>query len=471
MGLWDRFKALFDASGSKNAASDFAVSRWASAPLRKGTTELLAAYRLMPWLNTIVDVCSDGVADLEWCVYRPVGGAKSRARLAAAMRRPVIASKALGSTRREALKALVDDGEVVEVPNHPMLNLIASPNDHLTGRQTMKLLQIHLDLAGETFLPLDLRGRMPVGYWPLPPNAVMNLPDYMLPPDEQFYQVAFGRVYGRISPDQMLHIRHPDPADPMGRGVGKGFTLGDELDTDEYAARFAKNYFYNNTIPAAVIAIEGMPTGDNPAAKRFKEDLQKNHQGADNAGKVLVTSGKTTISRLDTDFQKMDLKALRKGTNDFIRMNWRVPPEIVGDLTSSNKATAWAAQDALAKQCIVPRGEFFRTEFQLRLMPRLAGPDDVLDFESPIPEDREHELRVMGTFPSAFTYNEARELAGKKPDPALKGYLQPLPGQTEKPPTTPDASQGSQVDTQEEQNQPLNKDAPADPPWTSGPIV
>jgi phage portal protein BeeE len=250
---------------------------------------------------------------------------------------------------------------------------------------------------------------------------------------------------------------------------GKGFTLGDELDTDEYAARFAKNYFYNNTIPAAVIAIEGMPNGDTPAAKRFKEDLKKNHGGPDNAGNVLVTGGKTTISRLDTDFQKMDLAALRKGARDFIRMNFRVPPEIVGDLTSSNKATAWAAHDALAKNCIVPRAEFLRSEFQLRLMPRVGQEGDFLDYESPVPADQEQQLRVMGTFPTAFTGNEARALAGMKPRPGLDETLAPMPGQVEAGPKTPDAPQGSQADTTEEQSQPSNKKS--DPPWADQPIV
>jgi capsid portal protein len=105
----------------------------------------------------------------------------------------------------------------------------------------------------------------------------------------------------------------------------------------------------------------------------------------------MVTGGKVSIARLDTDFQKMDLNALRKGLRDFIRMNWRIPPEIVGDLTSSNKATAWAAHDNLAKNCIVPRAEFLRTEFQMRLMPRLRRPR------------RRSRLRVADSRGSEFT--------------------------------------------------------------------
>jgi hypothetical protein len=459
--LWDGFKALF--SRSKREGTGFEMSRWSAAPPRRGSEALLRAYKTMPWLQTLVDTTSEGVADLRWKVVRPTKreNAKGfRAKLSGTL-----------EERRERLKSMIEAGEAVEVPDHGLLQLLCDPNDHLTGRQVQKLKQIYLDLIGEAPLVLEMRSGVPVGYWILPPYAVTAFPDWSKPPAERFYTVTFGKLSRLIPASQVVMLRHPDPDDPLGRGIGKGFALGDELDTDEYAARFAKNYFYNSAIPAAVVTIEGMPAGDTPAAKRWKEDLKREHQGADNAGKVLVTGGKVSVARLDTDFQKMDLNALRKGLRDFARMNFKVPPEIVGDLTSSNKATAWAAGDALARNAIVPRGEFLRSEYQKRLMPFFGEEGDVLEFESPVPADKELELRVMGLFPSSFTHDEARTLAGKKPDPNLKGYLAPLPGQVEAGPKTPDAEQGGEADTIEEQDQPSNKKgAGEDPPWASAPL-
>jgi HK97 family phage portal protein len=463
MGLGDWVRGLF--GQKQRPGTGFEVSRWAHAPLRRGSAQLIYAYKQLPWLNTVVDAVSDGVADLQWKVYRPVNRDGS-------LRKDFSLRFGNPTQRRERLKAMLDAGEAIEVPNHPLLRLISDPNDYLTGRQVQKLIQTYLDLVGEAFLVKDLVGNLPVGYWPLPSHAVLTLPDYSLPADQQFYSVTFGRISMQVPASQMVHLRHPDPDDPMGRGVGKGFTLGDELDTDEYAARFMKNFFFNNAMPAGVISIEGAPANfsSSPQAKEFQESLKREYGGPQNAGKVMLTGGKVSLARLDTDFQKMDLNTLRKGGRDFLRMTYRAPPEIFGDLTSSSKTAAWAAHDNFAKQVTVPRAEFLRSEYQMRLMPSFGADGDLLEYGSPCPEDQEFELRVFGTQPSAFSYDEWRALAGKKPDPNLKGYPALMPGQ--KPgggAATPDAPQGSQADTAQEQNQPSMQKS--DPPWVTEPIT
>jgi HK97 family phage portal protein len=419
MGFWSRLKAAF--LPGQRETMQFEVSKWANSPPRRGTRELLAAYREQPLLRAIVGKISDNVADLNWRVY------KRRAK-DGTPQKDFMLRGAVGKTRRDLIKGYVDSGQAVEKPDHPFLQLLEDPCNALTGRAFRRIVQTHMDIVGEAFLAVERVGSTPIGLWPIPPSAVYALPDMYLPPEERFYRVTFGRISARITERDIIHLRDHDPEDPLGRGVGLGFVLGDELDTDEYVARFVKNSFWNNMLPAGVIAIEGMPPGDHPKAKAFKESLASDYQGPEKAGRIMVTGGKTSIARLDTAFKDIQLVELRKFLQNFTRMTYGVPPEIIGDISNSNKATAFAAREILAEQVISPRGEFWRTELQKRLLP-MFDENAVLDFDSPVPADREHQLKVMGTFREAFKVNEVRQLAGCQPDPARGDeYLAPAPG-------------------------------------------
>lgn len=455
MGFWDRMKGM----GRKpRKGTGLEVARWEQAPPRRGTRELLVAYREMPFLRTVVDTVADSVAGVNWRVYR-------RVKKDGAPVKDFSLRNAPADIRGTRLKELLRTGEAVEVPDHPALALLADPNDLLTGRAITKLQQVYLDLVGEAFFVLDIVGSQVVGMWPLPPNAVVQLPRYDQPRDVQTYRVMIGGKARELPASQVIHLRNLDPEDPLGRGVGAAFALGDELDTDEYAARFVKNSFWNNMMPAAIASIEGMNDSNAPAAKTFKESLAREHQGPDKAGKLLITSGKVSLARFDSSFKDMELVTLRKYLHDFIRMTYRIPPETVGNTSASNKATAFAARENMAEQATAPRMEFLRTEYQARLMP-LFDREAILHYDSPVPADREHQLRVMGTMPQAFSYDEWREVGGRKPDPNRQGYPAPMPGQQSGGQQTPDAEPGGAAEAAED-----GKRLPAgDPPWAGKPL-
>ena len=44
-----------------------------------------------------------------------------------------------------------------------------------------------------------------------------------------------------MPPEDVIVFKDPDPANPYGRGSGIGKALGDELDTDEFAAQHIEN--------------------------------------------------------------------------------------------------------------------------------------------------------------------------------------------------------------------------------------
>lgn len=421
MGFWAKLFSLRPREGT-----GLELSKWANAPPRRGADALLRAYKEMPWLRTVVDAVADNVANVQWRVYR---------RTTPSGRRDYSFRSGSKRARAERMKGLEEAGELVELTDHPLLALLMDPNDHLSGRAVLKLSQIHLDLVGEAFWVLE---REPVtglivGAWPVPPNAVLSLPDLHKPREEWSYTIQTAGASRTVPAKDVIALRMLDPDDPLGRGIGPAFALGDELDCDEYAARFTKNFFFNSAVPAAVVSIEGLSDANAPAVKAFKESLEREHRGPERAGKLLVTSGKTTFARLDTSLKDMQFVELRKFLMEFVRQVYRVPPEIVGDISNSNRATAFAARELLAEQAVLPRLEFLRTELQSRLVPQF-GDDLVLEYDSPVPADRDHQLAVMSRLPEAFSYDEWRGLAGLRPDPERQGYPLPMPGQVETQP-------------------------------------
>jgi hypothetical protein len=132
--------------------------------------------------------------------------------------------------RWEMLKAGLAATQVEEITDHPLLTLLRQGNPMLTGINTRRLLQIHLELVGESFWVLERNKlRMPIGVWPIPPSWVQELPTLKVPA----YRIQFRGWNGIIPETEVVAFADPNPENPYGRGRGTAQSLADELDTDE----------------------------------------------------------------------------------------------------------------------------------------------------------------------------------------------------------------------------------------------
>ena len=91
-----------------------------------------------------------------------------------------------------------------------------------------------------------------------------------------------------------------------------------------------------------------------------------------------------------------------------------IPPEILGGVDNSNRATIQGAREIYAQEVLMPRllklkdilNENLSSEFGVNL---------ILDFTSPIPSDKELQLNIMKEFRDMFSEDEIRKLAGLQP--------------------------------------------------------
>lgn len=445
-------------------------------PPRRGTRELIASYKEAPWLRAVAGKIARGVANAQWSVYARAAEPMMTAlpsRMAPAWRWGVdrsVRDHLLSSgdfyaraRRRAQLRAA---GLLREVPDHPLLAVLARPNAEMTGRSALQVSQVWLDIKGEAFwlLQSDAAGIV-TGYLPVPPHWVSAVPTIQRPT----FRLSAAAMQLEVKPEAVLWLRELDPENPYGRGTGVAESLGDELETDEYAAKFIKGWFYNSAKPDVIVSVDGMGAAD---AKRTKEQWEADYRGPGSNGRTHFTGGKMNVARLDSSFKDMQLAELRKLQRDTIVQVFGVPPETIGIIENSNRSTIDAARYIYALGVEFPRVEFLRSELQHQLVGRFNG-DAVLEAEVSVPDDEAHRLAVMVAQAPAFALNEWRAEAGYDAEPLFKGVYPPLaqPGQQlASGATAKDAPETEDVEdadkTELEPEVPGDDDrARGDPPW------
>jgi hypothetical protein len=213
----------------------------------------------------------------------------------------------------------------------------------------------------------------------------------------------------------------PDPTSLYARGSGVSASLDDELSTDSEAAKTIRAFFEHQARPDILITGKGL----NPEkTKRIEEEWVTKQSGFWNAFKPHFMSEVVDVREFKQDFQSMQFIDLRKYERDSIIQVFGIPPEIIGILQNSNRATIEAADLFFSRYTLTPILNQMREAFQKQLIPKFDDTGLVeIDFISPIQEDKEFQLAVMQAAPWAFLKDEIRARAGEDPLPDGKGEV------------------------------------------------
>lgn len=384
------------------------------APPRLGTQDLLKSYSEMPWLRAIVNKVGKAVGTTTWELYIDKPSSKQVSGLTKkAQRADMLTRKGIITSQRVA--------GLEEVQDHPLLDLLCRPNTQMTGTALFQITQIHVDLVGEAFWLLERNGLgVPVAIYPLPPHWVRNLPTS----DEPWYNVQIGQngLAAKIPPSEIIPFIDPDPLNPYARGTGIAKSLGDELETDEYAAKHLKTFFFNRARPDLIISADNLSRADTA---NLEARWNQEHQGFWKAFKPQFLNRKVDVKEVGQNFQHMQMVELRKHERDTIIQVFGIPPEKLGIVNESKRSTISAADLFWARDILEPRLEFIREALQIGLVP-LFDAKLILDYRSPVIRDDEHRLEVMKGAPHWFTQNEWRVEAQKPPLPAGDDLMQPI---------------------------------------------
>ncbi|MGL5435885.1 MAG: phage portal protein [Lachnospiraceae bacterium] len=352
-----------------------------TSPPAKNTAEWMAAFATNPRLAVVDKISSD----LSW-----VGG---------------------------KLYQVDSRGQRTEILTHPFLDFWNRPNPlhEFTASALWRLQNNYLLLKGEGYFIIerDMQGR-PAELWPVPTHWVQMTP-YQGYPNYKV-RATDGSVMD-VSVDDMFVMKDLNPIDPYKRGLGQAEQIADEIEIDEYAAKFQKKFFFNDATPNTVV---NLPGANEEQTTRFRAKWKEWFRGAENSHGIAVLGGpreaKAEVFRLADNMKDLDMVNGRLYARDAALEHFGVPREIMGITQNSNRATAEAAQYIHAANVLTPRLRAREEAVNRQLLPAF-GADLVWEYDDIIPQDKEFEKGVAmdGWNNGLLMQDQALEKLGVEP--------------------------------------------------------
>lgn len=302
-----------------------------------------------------------------------------------------------------------NDGTETEIFNHPFLRFLDRPNPlyEMTSSAIWRLHEIYLLLVGESFLLIerDESGR-PIELWPVPPHWVKMTP-YLGSP--MYDILSPSGLTMSVPVDDMFVMKQLNPLDPFMRGLGVAESIADEVEIDEYAAKFQKRFFYNDATPPVVFL---MPDATKEQSDAFMARWNQKHKGVENSHKAAALTGKVDVKTFgSSDTRELGFTDSRIAMRDAVLEHFGVPREIMGITENSNRSTADSAQYIYAKNVLTPRLRAREEAINMQLLP-LFGDNLVWRFDPVVPYDQDfNKAKALEAYNAGLlTKNEAREL-------------------------------------------------------------
>lgn len=312
---------------------------------------------------------------------------------------------------------------VVEIDQHPILDLLARANQATTKFDLFAMTQQYLELTGEAPWFLEFEGNKPVGIFLLDPSRLTVLPPKK---DGELiggykYKVFKDSVASEVmlEPFEVIFLRYPDPT-TFFRGKGTLQAVVKSFDIDETAENYNLRFFTNAATPNSILSTDKRLAKET--LKKLKKDLEEKYEGWQKAHKTLILEGGLNWQSMALSQKEMDFIDTMKFTRDKILAIFRVPRSILGITEDVNRANAEASEFVFSKRTVKPKMQKLVEMLNEFLVPMFDTTGTLfLDFSDPVPEDvnANRLLAESGVTKGYLSVNEARAVMGY--DPVVNG--------------------------------------------------
>ena len=281
--------------------------------------------------------------------------------------------------------------DVVEIMEHPFLDLLANVNPFMNGFELIEYWILYQELTGNayTYIVTDSRGT-PSELWIVPPQKMKILPDR-----ETFIKAY---RYGNhpmksvvFEPEEIIHMKYPNPND-IYYGTGPLAAAATAADAGVAMNTTEFNLVTNDAIPRSALITEKDLRQDQ--ADRLKDEWNAQYRGPKKAGRLAVLTGGMQVARVSLTPKEMGYLQGRKATREEVAAIFGVPLSklAVDDIKRAPAAGLHFGNINYQRDTIQPKLRRIDQKLTEKLLP-MYDPNLFCCFDNPVGEDKAYRLQ------------------------------------------------------------------------------
>ena len=319
----------------------------------------------------------------------------------------------------ELYKTVLKGGvnELVQVDDHPILDLLDRFNETTTQSDAFYLTEAHLDLTGDCFWYLEggANGGQPTNIYILQPDKVtLELGDVYagasrLVTGYKYSNVIDGKTIDvHYEPEEILHIKVPNPSNPY-RGFSVVEGLATSIDIDTKTLESNKSFYENGMMAQFMLSTDNKLTQDQ--IKKLNAEMRAAYSGSKNFWKVPIFGGGIKPQTMQMTSRDAEMLAQQAWLRDKIMAAFKNTKISLGITEDVNKASGESALLNWKQSTVKPKMARIIDSINEFLLPRY-GDNLILGFTDPVPEDMTRKIAEATSLYNAgiISVNEAREM-------------------------------------------------------------
>jgi HK97 family phage portal protein len=315
--------------------------------------------------------------------------------------------------RNRITRSLVGDEGVEEILQHPLLDVLDSPNPYFDGNALIQFLARSLDTIGSVYWYPERPGPewAPTEIWPLHSQYCFPTKGF----DRQIIQ-NYTYFADQFSADELIRFRNISVRDPYLSGYAPLHACFEQLGLIDYYTAVIESTLKGGARPQGMISPEGGDKMPLSRAERERIELDVNNRfGSGNQGRIWVTDGAVKFTQLT--YPPADLAGLEISKDArLLAANCFDVPISMLENESSNKATASEGATQHQRNAVGPRCALIAAAMTHQ-MARKVDPRLFFAFDEVVEKDRQKDAQVHKIYldVKVVTPNEVRAQIGLEP--------------------------------------------------------